>query len=211
MSDTTTKTKLSPMPLVHAPTELSNCTFGGYTEIGTMCYLENVQMGDYSYCGPFCFMQNADIGKFANIAASVRLGPTSHPMERPTQHHFTYRRAMYGFAEKDDEAFFVERASRRTRLGHDTWIGHGAIIMPGITVGDGAVVGAGAIVTHDVPPYSIVVGVPARITGRRFPEQTAERLSAIAWWNWDHDTLRSRLADFCGDTEAFVAKYGASL
>jgi maltose O-acetyltransferase len=44
----------------------------------------------------------------------------------------------------------------------DAWIGAGAIIMPGITVGEGAVVGAGAVVTKDVPPYTVVAGVPAR-------------------------------------------------
>lgn len=196
------------MPLVHAPTELSNCSLGAYTEVGRMCYLENVDMGDYSYCGPFCFMQNADIGKFANIAASVRLGPTRHPMDRPTQHHFTYRSAMYGFSDTDDEAFFAERAARRLRVGHDTWIGHGAIIMPGLTIGDGAVVGAGAVVTHDLPAYSVAVGVPARVTGRRFDEELALGLAEIRWWDWDHETLKERMEDFRGDTRAFVEKYG---
>lgn len=42
-------------------------------------------------------------------------------------------------------------------------IGIGAIIMPGVTIGEGAVVGAGAVVTKDVPPYSIAVGVPAKV------------------------------------------------
>jgi acetyltransferase-like isoleucine patch superfamily enzyme len=44
----------------------------------------------------------------------------------------------------------------------DAWIGAGAIILPNVTIGQGAVVGAGAVVTKDVPPYTIVVGVPAR-------------------------------------------------
>lgn len=45
----------------------------------------------------------------------------------------------------------------------DAWIGAGAIILPGITIGRGAIVGAGAVVLRDVPPYTIVAGVPARV------------------------------------------------
>jgi acetyltransferase-like isoleucine patch superfamily enzyme len=53
----------------------------------------------------------------------------------------------------------------------DVWIGYGAIIVAGVTVGRGAVVGAGAVVTHDVPPYTIVGGVPAHIIKRRFNDE----------------------------------------
>jgi len=44
----------------------------------------------------------------------------------------------------------------------DAWIGAGAIILPNVTIGKGAVVGAGAVVTKDVPPYTVVAGVPAK-------------------------------------------------
>lgn len=49
------------------------------------------------------------------------------------------------------------------RICREAWIGAGAMVMPGITVGEGAVVAAGAIVTKDVPPYTVVAGVPARV------------------------------------------------
>jgi len=42
-------------------------------------------------------------------------------------------------------------------------IGIGAIIMPGVTIGEGAVIGAGAVVTSDIPPYSVAVGIPAKV------------------------------------------------
>ena len=52
-------------------------------------------------------------------------------------------------------------------LEDDVWLGVNAVVMDGVTIGQGAIVGAGAVVTHDVPPFTIVGGVPARIIGRR--------------------------------------------
>ena len=64
---------------------------------------------------------SADIGKFSNIAAMVRINPGFHPMERPTLHHFIYRRAYYGMAVEDDAAFFFEwRRRQRVDIGQDT-------------------------------------------------------------------------------------------
>lgn len=57
-----------------------------------------------------------------------------------------------------------------TSIGRDVWVGRGALICRGVTIGDGAVVGAHAVVTHDVEPYTVVVGVPARPLRVRFPE-----------------------------------------
>jgi acetyltransferase-like isoleucine patch superfamily enzyme len=55
----------------------------------------------------------------------------------------------------------------KVTIGDDVWIGARAVILPGVTVGDHAVVGAGAVVRADVPPWSIVAGVPAKIIGDR--------------------------------------------
>ena len=54
-----------------------------------------------------------------------------------------------------------------TRIGADVWLGAGVTVLGGVTIGEGCVVGAGAVVAHDLPPYSIAVGVPAKITGFR--------------------------------------------
>ena len=48
-------------------------------------------------------------------------------------------------------------------IGDDIWIGANAVILPGVTIGEHSVVAAGAVVTKDVPPHSLVAGVPARI------------------------------------------------
>jgi phosphonate metabolism protein (transferase hexapeptide repeat family) len=186
--------------------ELVDCSLGAWTEIGEHNHFENVDFGDFSYTGPWCIAQNAIIGKFSNIAAMVRIGPTDHPMDRPSLHHFTYRRALYGFGQ-DDGDFFAARKARVTRIGHDTWIGHGAIIMPGVNVGDGAVIGSGAVVTKDLPAYCVAVGVPAKPIRRRFAEREADALARIAWWDWDHGTIQSRARDFLLPVEKFIERY----
>ncbi|MGA2545867.1 MAG: DapH/DapD/GlmU-related protein [Rectinemataceae bacterium] len=193
--------------LVHDGSSLAEVRLGAYTEVGEGGYYENVELGDYSYTGPYCFLQNTIVGKFANIAAAVRIGPTMHPMDRPTLHHFTYRRVLYGLADRDDEGFFAWRRSMVSRIGHDTWIGHGAIIMPGVTIGDGAVVGSGAVVTKDVAPFAVVAGVPARWIKDRFPRDIAAAMTRIAWWDWSHEEIKARLSDFCGGYEDFVRAY----
>ena len=48
-------------------------------------------------------------------------------------------------------------------IGKNVWIGRNVCIMPGVSIGDGAVIGANAVVTHDVPSYSIAVGIPAKV------------------------------------------------
>ena len=54
-----------------------------------------------------------------------------------------------------------------TVIGSYALLATNAVILPGVSIGDGAIVGAGAVVTHDVPPWTIVAGVPARPIGRR--------------------------------------------
>ena len=93
-------------------------------------------------------------------------------------------------------------------VGNDCWIGHAAILLPGVIVGDGAVIAAGAVVSRNVPPYTIVGGVPARAIRKRFPDSVAERLRRIAWWDWPDDIIFARLSDFRSEAiEQFCERY----
>ncbi|QPH52574.1 chloramphenicol acetyltransferase [Pontivivens ytuae] len=201
--------KLSEEPLVAADAQVRNSTLGRYTEVGQGCSLLNTELGDYSYATRYCDFANTVIGKFSNIASFVRIGPTDHPLDRASLHHFMYRAASYWDDAEDETAFFEARAARVAHIGHDTWIGHGAIIKPEVTVGHGAVVAAGAIVTKDVAPYTIVAGGPAKVIRHRQPAEIADRLIGLGWWDWDHAALREALEDFRGlKAEAFLEKYG---
>lgn len=183
-------------PFIHPDCEISQSEFGAYVEIGKGSRILNSTFEDYAYCDRFADVANTTVGKFANIAAFTRIGPTDHPYRNAAQHHFLYRSSYYFDDEEDDPVFFEHRASRRSSLSADCWIGHGAIIKPEITVGVGAIVASGAVVTKDVSPFMIVAGVPAQPVRLRFDQSVADRLLALAWWEWPHEKLREALEDF---------------
>lgn len=195
-------------PFLHPDCEITGTRFGRFTEIGKGSRLNNVTIGDYSYCDRYADIANAEIGKFANIAAFTRIGATDHPLDTAACHHFLYRSQDYWDDTERDAAFFAHRHSRIAIIGHDTWIGHGAMIKPEVTLGHGAVVASGAVVTKDVAPYTIVAGTPARVLRLRQSAAIAERLIALAWWDWDHHALRAALPDFRKlSAEAFLERY----
>jgi phosphonate metabolism protein (transferase hexapeptide repeat family) len=189
-------TTLSIAPLVHPTADVRDCRLGAYCEVGARTQLLEVALGDYSYIVNDSDAAYATIGKFCSIAAMTRINPGNHPMDRASQSHFTYRASAYFAGATDEAEFFAWRRSQAVTIGHDVWIGHGAIILPGRTIGTGAVIAAGAVVTKDVAPYGIVAGNPARFVRARFPEEIAQRLQRLAWWDWSHARLQAALPDF---------------
>ena len=78
-------------------------------------------------------------------------------------------------------------------IGNDVWIGYEAVVMAGVTIGDGAIIGARAVVTKDVPPYTIVGGVPAREIRRRFSDDVIARLQELKWWDWPAEQIQRNI------------------
>lgn len=78
-------------------------------------------------------------------------------------------------------------------IGNDVWIGYEAVIMQGVTIGDGATIGTRAVVTKDVPPYSIVGGVPARPIRKRFSDEVIAQLLEIKWWDWPDEKIKENI------------------
>ena len=78
-------------------------------------------------------------------------------------------------------------------IGNDVWIGYEAVIMAGVHIGDGAIVGTRAVVTKDVPPYTIVGGIPAKEIRKRFSSDIIEQMQTLKWWNWSVDKIREFL------------------
>ena len=78
-------------------------------------------------------------------------------------------------------------------VGSDVWIGYEAVILAGVTIGDGAIIAARAVVTRDVPPYTIVGGVPAKPIRKRFSDPEIDRLLALRWWDWPAEKIAANL------------------
>ena len=202
------KTKLSEVPLVHPTADVRNTALGRYTEIYERCTIADSAIGDYSYVVRDGEIWCATIGKFVNIASHARINAPNHPTWRATLHHFTYRAENYWPDAEAEAGFFEWRREHAVTIGHDVWLGHGVTILPGVRVGNGAVIGAGAVVSRDVEPYTIVAGVPAKPIRRRFSEDIAARLEALAWWDWSHARLRASLEDFRAlPIEAFLDRH----
>lgn len=182
-------------------------------------------LGEHSYVGPWCDVVNSTCGRFtflygdirlaearvagfASIAKNARIGAEEHPFrERVTSHNFTYfTHSMYGMADADDADYLSRRHGKGPVLGYDVWVGHGAVIMAGVHIGNGAVIGANAVVTHDVEPYQIVAGVPARPMGYRFGPDTIAALERIQWWNWSDAELKEWMEEL-KDVPRFIRKY----
>src|SRR4029077_7578593 len=140
--------------VIEPTVRLRSVTIGKCCEILGDTAVEYSEIGDYSYLGSGCMVGDAKIGKFCAIAAQVRIGAPNHPMERPSQHRFTYCPEYYDASATRDHAFFRDRRDARVIIGNDVWIGHGVIVLPGVTVGDGAVLAAGAGARREGSPYT---------------------------------------------------------
>ncbi len=81
-------------------------------------------------------------------------------------------------------------------IGNDVWIAQNVVVLPGVTIHDGAVCAAGAVVTKDVPPYTIVAGIPAKPIKKRFSDEMIEKLLRIRWWDWPEEKIYENLKYF---------------
>jgi hypothetical protein len=91
---------------------------------------------------------------------------------------------------KNTDYYREEMKGNRTIIGNDVWIGANAVIKKGVKIEDGAVIGAGAIVVDNIPAFSVVGGVPARIIRHRFGDDVIQKLLHLKWWEFDEDLLR---------------------
>lgn len=182
----------------------------------------NIEVGDYTMYNDFVrdprdfeknnvlyhYPVNGDklrIGSFCSIACGAKFLFTSanHTLGSLSTYPFPIFFEEWGLDVKNIRQAWDNRGD--IVIGNDVWIGYEAVILSGVTIGDGAVIGARAVVTKDVPPYTIVGGVPAKPIRRRFDDETAEKLRRISWWDWDEEKIKRSIADIqSGNLEALL-------
>lgn len=163
------------------------------------CLFYDSTLGKYSYIGYDCEIVNCKIGAFCSIAGGVIIGGAKHPIDWVSTSPVFY--SASGGTGRHLGKLNIPK-TKQTVIGNDVWIGHRAIILQGVTIGNGAVIGAGAVVTKDIPPYAIVVGVPAKIVRYRFNKEIIDSLEDIKWWNLQDRDLRS-YSQYMNNPKAF--------
>lgn len=93
-------------------------------------------------------------------------------------------------------------------IGNDVWVGFRATILSGVTIGNGAIIAAGSIVTKNVPAYTIVAGIPAKIIKKRFSPKLISKLEKIRWWDWSEDKIKKNIRLLLSsDVESFCHEF----
>ena len=143
----------------------------------------SVRIGLASYMNEGMIRSGVSIGRYVSIGRRVHIGAPSHPVSWLSTHPIAFHPDF-----RHPEAKFEGKGP--TFIGNDIWIGDNVVIQEGVKIGDGAVIGSSAVVTKDVPAYSIVCGVPARIIRMRFKPDLIERLLMLQWWNFNPKYLK---------------------
>lgn len=163
-------------------------------------------IGAFSYTGPNAAIRNTKrIGRYCSIAQNVTVGFGEHPTDNLSTHSITYNFDNYWFKDycgnlyenskwanallQDTVNKMPAKKNSFCEIGNDVWIANNAVIIRGVKIGDGAIIAAGAVVTKDVPPYTIVGGVPAKPLKKRFSDDLIERLLKLRWWNYSPEIL----------------------
>ncbi|WP_170108164.1 CatB-related O-acetyltransferase [Flavobacterium sediminis] len=161
---------------------LRNVKFEGKNAVPDRCnFAGKIEIGYATTLGYNNFIHgNIKIGKYCQLGADVALHATNHP----TAYMTTYinQNLFKGELKKLKE-------EKRIEIGNDVWIGHNVIIVGNVKVGNGAVLAAGSVVTKDVPAYTIIGGVPAKIIKKRFSDTVIEELENLKWWDKNEQEL----------------------
>ena len=145
---------------------------------------KKLDIGAHTYIRSDCVLSNvSSIGRFCSIGSGCFIGQqkSSHPSDWLSSHPFQYT----------DTALTFDPEVADVTIGHDVWIGHSAMILEGVKIGTGAIIATRALVAHDVPPYAIVAGIPAKVIKYRHAPDLIEELISSQWWNRDVELLKT--------------------
>lgn len=125
-------------------------------------------LGDYSVIESYACINNAvgdvTIGDHTRIGLhNTIIGPVTIGSHVNLAQGITVTALNHIFEDSDKRIDEQGVSTTPVTIGDDIWIGANAVVLPGVTIGAHSVVAAGAVVTKDIPPHSLVAGVPAKI------------------------------------------------
>ena len=156
-----------------------------HNHIDTTTYVRKASGLVYCRIGKYCWinkgvgMNHVEMGNYCSVAGGVSIGG----MEHPVSHISTS-------TQLSDAGY----SHRVTHIGHDAWIGAQTYIRQGVTIGNGAVIGAKSFVNKDVPPYAIVVGIPAKVLRVRFSDEIIAELNETHYWDFTPQEAKAIIA-----------------
>ncbi len=163
--------------------------------------------GSFGHCSPEVLNREQGvtlkIGKFCSFArgTTIMLGNADHRSDFVTTYPFNIL-----FKEFSKIPRFSS-SKGDVVIGNDVWVARGALIMSGVSIADGAIIGANSVVTHNVEPYTIVAGNPAKPIRKRFDTKTIDALLKIRWWNWSIQRIQENVPLLLSDRiELFIKK-----
>ncbi len=176
----------------------------------------NIIVGDFTYIADSDFESHVShlyewnddkliIGKFCQIAAGVEfvMNGANHQMNAVSTFPFY---TLEGW-EMLPPAKTDMPLKGDTVIENDVWIGQNAVILPGVYIGNGAIIGANSVVGSDVPPYTKVVGNPARAIQKRFDDELIELLLKFKWWDRSVDEINRLIPILtCSDLDKVKAE-----
>lgn len=133
------------------------------------------------------------IGKFCSIACGAKFLFTSanHTLKSLSTYPFPLFFEEWNLNKEHVTSAWDNKGD--IVIGNDVWIGYEAVILSGVHIGDGAIIGTRAVVTKDIPPYTVVGGIPAKEIKKRFDIETINKLEQIQWWDWPFDKIKQFL------------------
>ncbi len=177
-------------------------TNGLFIESNVTIKNPKINIGRHTYIGNNTIIDAcSSIGSFSSISFDVKIGLRNHPLNHISTSplfYSKYRRWL-------QKSSFDERDIKNVRIDEDVLISANAVVISGVHIGRGAVIGAGAIVNKDVPPYAIVVGVPAKIIRYRFSPDHIQKIEKSKWWEKDDECLK-KFMKFSNNPQLFISK-----
>lgn len=174
---------------------LRNCNVALSSRVERRAVLVNTTVGAYTYLAAGVYLNMTRMGNYCSVAAGSKIGGVEHPWWWGST---STRLSNHNIIE------------RETLIEDDVWIGSNVVVRQGLRIGRGAVIGAGSVVLEDVPPYTIVAGVPAKEIRKRFTEDIVQQVATTRFWEYPPDKAR-KLLETIDFPNVHVARKGTKI